>query len=183
MNTSTITQSACLQPNTCEKSCHTAKFPKNRGVSTDMLKYIMLSLHGVMWSCSSHLLRVDLPTVKLRWREEGRVYAWWGWGWGADSASFPTRPFISNKWVCQCTEKTEQCSVPATNLKISHSEMLSDSVDLVAENTGTPSNKSSALLTETRHCITHGWPEPTTRRHSANATNAFSPGNIRAAMN
>lgn len=61
--------------------------------------------------------------------------------------------------------------------------MLSDSVDLVAESTRTPSNKSSALLTEARHCITHGWLEPTTQRQSANTTNAFSPGNIKAAMN
>lgn len=104
-------------------------------------------------------------------------------GVGGGLRLLPTRPFISNKWVCQCTEKTEQCSVPATNLKISHSEMLSDSVDLVAEYTGTPSNKSSPSLTEARHCITRDWPEPTTRRHSANATNAFSPGNIKAAMN
>lgn len=55
--------------------------------------------------------------------------------------------------------------------------MLSDSVDLVAESTRTPSNKSSASLTEARHCITYDWPEPTIhRRHSANTTNAFPPG-------
>lgn len=48
--------------------------------------------------------------------------------------------------------------------------MLSDSVDLVAESTRTPSNKSSALLTEARHCITRDWPEQSseTRRTPSN---------------
>lgn len=50
-------------------------------------------------------------------------------------------------------------AVPAMNLKNSHSEMLS--VGLLAEYTRTPSNRSSAVLTEVRHCITYNWPEPT----------------------
>lgn len=104
----------------------------------------------------------DLPTVNLWWRR-GRLRL------------LTTQPFIGNKWDCQCREKTEPCSECSRHeFEKSHSETLSDSVGLVAESTGAPSNRSSAVLTEARHCITYNWPEPTTHTHTHDyTTNAF----------
>lgn len=89
----------------------------------------------------------DLPTVKLRRRRERglRLLA-------ADNIHSLVINGIAS--VYGENRASEVVSVPAMNLKRVTPRCSATLVDLVAESTRTPSNKSSALLTEARHCIT-----------------------------
>lgn len=128
---------------------------------------ILTSLYGVVW-CA------DLSAVNVRWR--GRRH-----------------PFISDSGICHCTEESKRWNVPATDLKRVTprcSATLSICMQDLLE-PPTPSNKTSALLTEVRHCITHDWPQSRqhTRTHSYThiherlPTIVCPPGNKTATIN
>lgn len=96
-----------------------------------------------------------------------------------------THPFISDSRICHCTEKSKRWNVPATDLKRVTprcSATLSICMQDLLE-PPTPSNKTSALLTEVRHCITHDWPQSRqhTRTHSYThtSTNGFQQLSVR----
>lgn len=106
----------------------------------------------------------NLPTVKLRWRR------------GEDSASSRhIHSLVIDGTASARTKPSERSRHEFEKESLRDTRRLS--LGLLAESTRTPSNKSSAALTEVRHCITYNWPETTIHRETSGSHDDRSPRN------